>query len=162
MDKYTKLFIAVLLIVGFGLGGIWLYNNIRRPATTQTPQFPENPQKGDFGYQEEQTTVEIGTQGTAKATFNRVENGNIFINEGGEVKQYPLTVDEVVIACTSQDLEGAAELDYDAITKILISNPAEIGGKLPANEPVVVFSQDVEGVVRVHTVAMSAEKCPLD
>ena len=161
MDKYTKLFIAVVIIIGVSLGGVWLFLNFRKTPSV-VPQFPENPQKGDYGYQEEQTTVEIGTQGTSQVGFSKVENGKIFIYEDGNLKDYPLTVDDVVLACTSQDLEGATELDYNAITKIIISNPAEIGAKISVNEPVVVFSQEVDGVVRVHTVAMSADKCPLE
>lgn len=161
MDKYTKLFLAAILIVAVGLGSTWLILRTRRPQVVETPLFPENPQKGQFGYEETDTKVEIGSEGTAKATFDRVEAGNIYINEGGSLRNYPLILDEVVLACTTQNLEEALELDYDAITKVIVAKPDEIGGKIPQGEPVVVFSQDIEGVVRVHTIAMSADKCPL-
>ncbi|OGM21490.1 hypothetical protein A2863_03670 [Candidatus Woesebacteria bacterium RIFCSPHIGHO2_01_FULL_38_9b] len=166
MDKYTKFFLATLLIVAVAIGGIWFYTNYgnanRKTTQVQQPSFPENPQKGDYGYKEEQTTVAIGTQGISKGSFVKVENGNIFVKVGTAQTQYPMTVDEVVLACTSQDLAAATELDYEQIARIKVTNAGEIGGLIPANQAIVVFAQDVEGTLRVHTVAMDVADCPAE
>ena len=64
-----------------------------------------------------------------------------------------------MLSCTKQDLAVALELDFDQVIKVKISTPTEIGSLIPTNEPVVTFAQDVEGTLRVHTVAMDSSKC---
>lgn len=169
MDKYVKLFIVVAVLVVLSLAGLFIY--LRRPKMTQktadverqqSQEFPENPEQGDLGYEEPDATVDIGTEGISKATFDRVEAGNIFVREGGEVVQYPLTTDEVVLACTDQEITTATDVNYDQIVRIKISTPDEIGSLIPTSEPVILDSDPVDGVDRVHTVAIASAKCPAE
>ena len=166
MGKSIKLLIAVIIVAGVSLSLLYLYLNKgtlfrRGEEVVPTPAvaFPTNPQKGQFGYEEPQTKVMIGSQGVTKGTFEKVEGGNIFLREGNTLTSLPLTLEEVVLSCTKQDLAVALELDFDQVTKVEISTPTEIGSLIPANEPVVTFAQDVAGTLRVHTVAMDSSKC---
>ena len=172
MDKYLKVFIILAGVVGLSLLGFYLFSQSRLKPGQSTPEqikfdekpvgeFVENPEKGDLGYQEPQTKIEIGTQGVTKGAFEKVEDGNIFLRAGDTLTHLPLTIDEVAFNCTTQDLSSATELDFNLVTKVQVSTPAELGNLIPANENLVVFAQDVEGVIRAHTIAMDASKCAL-
>lgn len=172
MDKSLKVFIIVVGGAGLLLLGYYFLTQNQSGLKSEqgmpgqikfeekkAGEFVENPQKGDLGYQEPQTKIEIGTQGVTKGTFEKVENGNIFLRAGDTLTQLPLTIDEVALNCTTQDLAAATELDFNLVTKVQVSKPAELGNLIPANENLVVFAQDVEGVNRAHTIAMDASKC---
>jgi len=163
MDKYTKLFLVTLVIVTLALAGTWFYLNKgktkEQPVNTET-QFPANPQKGDFGYNEPKTKVSIGSEGILGGNFVKVENGTIYVKTNTGQVQYPLVTDQVGLACTKQDLVTARELDYELVDRIVQSSPGDIGSLIPASQAIVVFAQDVEGTLRVHTVALATDKCP--
>ena len=161
MNKNIKLILAVLLVLLAVFGMIWLFLNFSKlNVKKEIGLFPENPAKGDYGYQETETLITIGTEGVSKGTFDSVEEGVINFVSGSEIVKYPLTEDEVILSCTTQNLALANELDFDLVTNVIISTPTDIGGLIPTEEYIVVFAQDVEGVMRVHTVAIDASKCP--
>lgn len=154
--------LIVLVLLALGLGGVFLYQGRTQRQVSVQPQpatAPQGPKKGEIGYEEPKTTVAIGTKEVSKGTFEKVEAGNIYFVSEGVTIQLPLTVGEVVLSCTNQDLAGATELDYDQVTSVHIMNPETIGGRIPAQEPVVVFAADVSGVLRAHTVAIAASSC---
>ena len=166
-NNNTKILVVLASVLGiFFLAGIFMYFNraSTKPdqkilETTPTTEITGGPRKGELEYQEPQTKIEIGTEGVTKGTFEKVENGNIFVKEGDTLTQLPLTVDEIAVSCTTQDLSSATELDFDKVTKVNVATPANLATFIPANETVVVFSQIVDGVNRVHTVALDASKC---
>lgn len=163
MNKNVKLFVVMALVLLLGVGAAFVFLNFKKnEVEQQAPIFPENPQKGDFGYRETKTTVSIGTDGIFKGTLEKIEAGDIFFNVGSDLVQYGLTVDEVVVSCTTQDLDSATELDYNLVTNIIVTNPDELGQYITAGDELVAFSDDVEGVLRVHTIAIDASKCPSD
>jgi hypothetical protein len=151
---------AVLLV-----GGLYFYLISRKRGSQIPTRQPANvireegPGKGEVGYEEASTTVAIGTKEVSIGDFNKVEDGNIFYEENGTSTELPLTIDEVVLACTNQNLAGASELDYGQITSIYTMTPAELGGRIPQGEQIVVFTSDVDGILRAHTVAISASSC---
>ncbi|OGK14171.1 hypothetical protein A3I50_03525 [Candidatus Roizmanbacteria bacterium RIFCSPLOWO2_02_FULL_37_9] len=170
MNKSLIIIIIFLSVVGLSLLGFYLFsqNQIKPeqpiPEQTQTEEkvvdrFVENPEKGQLGYQEPQTKIEIGTQGVTKGTFEKIEDGNIFLRDGDTLTQLPLTTDEVAFDCTTQDLSSATELDFDQVTKVQVTTSSELQNLIPANENIVVFAQEVEGVNRAHTIAIDASKC---
>ena len=167
MEKSTKVLLLIVIVLGLSfLLGLYLFVNKNKSTTeenkpdgTQTLQISQEPQKGELNYQEPQSTVEIGTKEVTKGTFEKVENGNIFVREGDKLTQIALTVDEIAVSCTTQDLSSATELDFNQITKVNVATPANLATFIPAQETVVVFTQQVEGVNQAHTVALDASKC---
>ena len=167
MSKYAKLLIVVVLVVGISLGAIYFLfylkdNNSTKVTENYVPQSKdfENPQEsGDLGYEEPQTKVAIGTEGVSKGVYSKVEGGNIFFDSNGAMTQLPLTVDEVVLACTDQNLDNATELDYNQVTKVNIYTPDTLGVNIPDGQTIVVFASDVEGTLRAHTVALASTSC---
>lgn len=166
MNKTNKLLIVIILGVLFL--GLYLYISQRKPESelkkveiAPTIQITQGAKQGELDYQEPQTKIEIGTQGVAKGTFEKIEAGNIFLRVGDTLTQFPLTNDEVALSCTTQDLSSVTELDFNQVTKVKVTTPAGIAALIPLQEPVVVFAQVVEGVNTVHTVAMAASKCSL-
>ena len=161
MEKSTKVLLLIVIVLGLSfLLGLYLFVNKNKSTTeenkpdgTQTLQISQEPQKGELNYQEPQSTVEIGTKEVTKGTFAKVENGNIFVREGDKLTQIALTVDEIAVSCTTQDLSSATELDFNQITKVNLAT------FMPAQETVVVFTQQVEGINQAHTVALDASKC---
>jgi hypothetical protein len=166
MKNYYVGFALVVIIVAAGLFGLYYYLNLggitpNIPITERTGlSVTTGPQKGDIGYKEEDTTVVVGTKEISGGTFDRVEGGLIYFDSSGVATSLPLTTDEVAIQCTTQYLANAKELDFDQVTKVVISSPSELGAQIPAAEPVVIFASDVDGVLRAHTIALAAASCP--
>jgi hypothetical protein len=154
----------VAIVVFVALGGLYLY--LRRSQQVYKPQqetTEEAPQKGDVGYNEEKTTVEVGSKDVMRGTFNRIENGKLYLaQESGLNIEVPLTEDDVVLACSSEDLSVISELDFNYFKKVLVYTPAEIGSHIPDGETIIVFTGDVNGEIRAHTIAIDATKCPVD
>ncbi len=156
--------IVIVVLVAILVLGYFLYV-VSQGGVKKEPLAPaqvvqeDTSKKGEIGYQEPTTTVQIGSEKVSGGSFVKVEDGKIFFNSSGTETVLPLTSDEVVLACTNQTLAGASELDYDQITSIHPEKPTEIGGKIPASEYVVVFAEYVEGVLRAHTIAISASSC---
>jgi hypothetical protein len=178
VDRYYK--ILIIIIVAFViLGGASLYYLLYIKAPTPdiveskttdevveeyfTPTPIPTVTPGSSSTSEDKETEKsktvIGTQGVSKGIFSKVEAGFIFIKDGSLNVKVPLTTDEVVLACTSQSLFSATELDYDQVTSVKISNPQEIGSLIPVGENIVLFASDVAGTSRVHTVAMDEDNC---
>lgn len=166
-NNWRSLVILSLVVLAFG--GLFLYFGNQGVGTQAPAQLTDTPrtitrsdgisQKGDLDYQEPDTTVTIGTKEVSRGRFEKVEEGSIFYEEEGVLTQVPLTADEVVLACTSQNLSSVNELDFDQVSVVNVVTPGEVGGQIPLNAPIVVFAQDVEGVFRAHTIAMSAAFC---
>ncbi len=166
-NNWRSLIILSLVVLAFG--GLFLYFGNRGVGTQAPARLTDAPrtitrsdgipQKGDLDYQEPDTTVTIGTKEVSRGRFEKVEGGSIFYEEEGVLTQVPLTADEVVLACTNQNLSSANVLDFDQVSVVNVVTPGEVGGRIPLNAPIVVFAQDVEGVFRAHTIAMSAAFC---
>lgn len=165
MNKGTRILVSFLIILLFVGGSFALYRYLRltkAPSVQPTPgRQVASPTLTQAGQEKEEKIKKsvIGTREVSRGTFQKVEGGIIFYTSNGTTSQLPLTADEVVLACTKQDLATATELIYSEITRVNILTPAQLGPKIPASETIVVFAQDVEGVFRAHTVAMAAESC---
>ncbi len=171
MNKKVAYGVAGILVVIILLFGYFIYRSYQTGKTgeytTATPtQAPPDetsqkydvPQKGDIGYQEPVHTVSVGTEKISSGTFSKVEGGQIYYKTNTGETTLPMT-DEVVLSCTSQNLEAVTELDFDKIVSIHPMTPGELGSNVPASEPMVAFAEYVEGILKVHTVAMSASSC---
>lgn len=156
----TVVLASVVLIVV--VGGLFFYFTSQGQKDTQpafTPVQVTGTEKGDIDYQEPVDTVVIETKEVSRGNFDRAEGGNIYFGEG-TLTELPLTIDEVALTCTTQNLASAAELDYNLVTKVVRTTAAEIGALISSGELIVVFASDVNGVFRAHTVALSASSCP--
>ena len=149
------------------LGGVFTYLGLRKPksraptqvSTRRVTTAPEGVEPGEEGFQEPETTVVIGSEEVSRGNFEKAEGGQLYYKKLGVLTALSLTEDEVVLACTNQDLNTAVELDYDQIVSIKTTTPAEIAGQIPTGEMIVVFATDIEGVFRAHTVALAASSC---
>lgn len=166
MDKSYKFLVAAVLIVVAGLGGLYYYLNFagggRRSSGPQVTEIPVTGGEGQASApQNQKTTIEIGSEGVSRGEFEKVEEGEIYFSDGTVTSKMPLTIDEVVLACTDQDFTNASELDFELITNINVYNNQTIEGKINPGDTVVVFATDVEGTLRAHTVALhnSATSC---
>ena len=171
MNQNSKTFLLVIVIilalVFTGLLFSYLRNSQRSnltdtPATeeSQTVDNDSGPLKGELNFQEPQTKIEIGTEGLTKGTFEKVEGENIFIRTSDDsITRLALTIDEIAVTCTTQDLSSATELDFNQVVKVEVTTPSGLTAFIPANETVVVIAQNVDTVNRVHTVALDANKC---
>ena len=161
MDKSYKLLLGVVTLVLVGLAGLYLYlrsgKQMKPSSTTLQPPVAETPltDQAEIGPQNEETTVTIGSQGVSRGSFDKVESGEIYFRGTSGITKLPLTIDEVVLACTDQDFADATELDFDQITKINIYNNQTIGDNLEVGDTIVVFATDVEGTLRAHTIALN-------
>lgn len=154
-SKYIYVSFAILFVLLVAGAVIFKFVGTGSDSTQQVPGVDE-PLRIT---KETQRTVKIGTREVSSGNFEKVEDGQIYYLDEGELTALPLTVDEIVLACTNQNLETATELDYDQIVKINIFTPDTIGDAIAANEFIVVFAADVEGVLRAHTVAIDASAC---
>lgn len=163
----TILMVAVLTVLVFGLFFVFgkrtkegVPPETVRPTQRPLPDISGTPEKGEIGYQEPDTTVEVGTKEVSDGNFDRVEGGKIYFGGALTLTELPLTSEEVSVACTTQSLSGIKELDYDLITKINIFSPSEVGEKIPEGEPIVVFATVVDGVLKAHTIVIASTSCP--
>jgi hypothetical protein len=159
--KYIYGVAAVVLIATLVLG-YFLYRVSQGKKSSSSPAQvvqEDASEKGEIGYQEPTTTVQIGSEKVSGGSFSKVEDGKIFYEKDGVATSLPMTEDEVVLSCTNQDLNNAVELDYDQVTSVYVMTPAELGVRIPAGESIVVFADYVEEVLRAHTVAMAASSC---
>lgn len=160
-DKKQKTIILILLLVLIvGVLAIFFLQNNRKTSQVGEVVPTAGPQRGDIGFVEPTTTVKIGSKEVSKGNFQKVEGGLIYYEEAGVVSTLPLTVDEIAVNCTDQPLATATELDYTQIKKVQVYNSETIVGKIPVNEPIVVFAALVEDVLTAHTVALATSSCP--
>lgn len=186
--KLNKLLLGIGLFIGFVVLGAFLYifvldkNPFMRKQATQKPadnqvtkqveptksvtQPPPPTRKpnedlvtGDIGYVEPVHTVEIGTEKVSSGNFEKVEEGEIYFESNGAIKKLPLTPDRVAIFCTTQTLEGATQADSKLATSVNRSTPAELSSQIPEDELILVFADDVNGVLRAHTIVMASSTC---
>ncbi len=130
------------------------------PSIINKPTIPKGPRKGQKNYQEAVTQIAIGTEGVTKGMYQKVENGEIYISTNADiVTKLALSQDEVAITCTKQNLTSATELDFNQVTKVEVATPANLDSKIEQNESVVLFAQQIEGINRVHTIALPEESC---
>jgi len=156
---YLVIGLGVVLLAGVGYFLYTKSKSIATPAGKDVVDFGK-AKKGEVGYEEPNTKVTIGSKEVEKGTFEKVEAGKItFVNSGNTI-ELPLTIDEVIISCTDQELASATQLDYNQVVKVIPTTPDKIGDLIPPSEPIVVFSADVAGVLRAHTVAMASSACP--
>ncbi|KKQ83182.1 MAG: hypothetical protein UT06_C0026G0005 [Candidatus Woesebacteria bacterium GW2011_GWA1_38_8] len=129
--KQSFIIVVLVIVLIFGGIGIYLLLSGRKPA-----------------------------QEVSKGNFQKVEGGLIYYEEAGTVSTLPLTVDEIAVNCTDQPLATATELDYTQIKKVQVYNSETIIGKIPENEPIVVFAAMVGDALTAHTVALATASCP--
>ena len=172
-QSYLVIIVIIFAVAMFSLLGIYLnkkYSQNSQKQVVPPTTVPESnqqldtqdtgPKKGQLNYQEPQTTVLIGTAGVTKGTFEKAENGEIYLSTDVDVQtKLPLTLEEVVISCTKQDLSTATELDFNLVSKVNVFTADNLNPQIAVGTPVVLFAQNVEGVNRVHTVAMPESRC---
>lgn len=170
MNSNSKMLVGLTVVLGLVfVFGLYSYFKKAPPKPEQkmveeekAPTVSQGPKKGELGYHEPNRTMKIGTAGLTRATFEKVENGDIFLNEGETLTKLPLTVDEVAVLCTPQDLATASEIDFKQVKKVKVVTPAGVAPLIKAQTSVVAFAQaDSAGVIRVHTIAMSDAECSL-
>ena len=155
-------FIIVVLVIVLILGGIGIYLLLsgRKPAQVTEVVPTVGPQRGDIGFVEPTTTVKIGSKEVSKGNFQKIEGGVIYYEDAGVVNTLPLTTDEIAVNCTDQSLDTATELDYKLIKKVKVYSSGTIIGKVPENEPIVVFAAMVGDTLTAHTIALATASCP--
>lgn len=161
-SKFATAILVTVLAIVLALGALYFYLNSRTKKEEAQVAQPthEGIQKGDIGYEEQETTVAIGSQEVSIGNFVQVAQGNIQYTDGDFISGLPMT-ESVVLACTNQALEEAQDLDFEEIIQVFEMTPAELGSRIPKNELIVVFAfTEGDGYV-AHTVAMSAESCDL-
>ena len=158
--KQSFIIVVLVIVLIFGGIGIYLLLSGRKPAQVTEDVPTIGQQRGDIGFVEPTTTVKIGTKEVSKGNFQKVEGGLIYYEEAGTVSTLPLTVDEIAVNCTDQPLATATELDYTQIKKVQVYNSETIIGKIPENEPIVVFAAMVGDALTAHTVALATASCP--
>jgi hypothetical protein len=161
-SKFATAILATVLVIVLALGALYFFLNSRSKEEAEKAFKPtqQGTQKGDIGYEEQDQTVEIGSQEVSIGNFVQVAQGNIQYKEGDFISGLPMS-ETVVLACTEQVLESAQELDFEEIIKVFEMTPAELGSTIPSNELIVVFALPQDGGYIAHTVAMNADSCDL-
>lgn len=159
-DKITIGVLAGLIILVL-IGGIWWMTERKNKRVVEPlPLETVGPKKGETGYKEPATKVAVGSKAVSGGTFEKAEAGKIYFRESGITTAMPLT-DEVSIQCTTQDLAGVEEYDFNLVTKVKIVTPGELNAAVGAGESVVVLANYDGTQYKASTVAMDAAKCKL-
>src|SRR3990170_2299830 len=157
--KSMKPLLVVVAIAVTLVGGFLALRAGKKSSEKEMSPIPTSgPAKGEVGYQEPTHTATIGTKEVAGGAFEQIADGKIYYSDSGVSTAIQMT-DEVVLACTTQDLASANELDFNLITKINPMTPSEMAGKIPAATPIVIFSSSSAGTFKAHTVAVANDLC---
>ena len=152
--KNRNLIIIFFVIIVLALGALLYLTSQNRKLAERNLNLPAGIE--DISPPQNQvTTVEIGSAGTSKGVFEKVESGEVYYKDGVTSVKLPLTIDEIVVACTDQNFTGATELNFDLVTKINVYNNESIVGKIQPGEVIVLFATEVDGVTRVHSIAVN-------
>ena len=158
---------ALVLVGAAVLAAVYFFGGVREIeedfSQAETPRQLEGqvPQPATGQGQETGPTVApiaVGTEKVALATFQGVIGGELNYAIGIQAQKLPLT-DEVSIMCTTQNLGGVVELDLNSVKEVIISSPGELSSQIAVGEQMVIFSEDVDGVITAHTLAVDAETC---
>ena len=159
MRKYFYTIILIFVALLLFLGGFYLYANRSTPQKTEN-EVNTNPQQDQETQPVKESIVKIGTEEVTGGKFLKVANENIYLLIESKETQLPLTKEEVVLACTKQNLSNANTLDFDQIEEVQTFTPSDLGSKIPPNADIVVFSMQLSGINTAHTIALASEKCP--
>ncbi len=151
-----------LVVIAAVAGGYMLYNKQTLKLSNKTNdvvKIPNNPKKGDVGYQEKQTTLQADNKDKFASLFVKVEDNKITIKKGEEYQEYPLT-EEIAVQCTTQPLVDAKSVNLDLVTKVNVLSPEQIGATIAADTPVfLIGSVSGDKLSEVHTLLVPASSC---
>ena len=162
-DKKTQKVLIPLIIAGIITLFIFAFVFVFfRSQNEQKPSVDESmtPEKVEEITKDHNSIVDVGGQDIKAGKFISAQGGNLTFQISGGNEEVPLTEDDVVISCSDQDLTDSSKLDFDQITKVNIFRPDEIGDKLKSGESIVVFTADVNGTRRAHTIVVPNSLCP--
>lgn len=156
--RYLLLTITFSLLVLFlGLGIVYL----SRDKSGTREYTPPTLERGDEGYEEVVTTVEVGTTQVPYVTYDKVEGDRIHFREGDSGSSLKMESDGVVIACTEQSLDQVTELDFEQIKKIKEIDLENVYGFIYKFQQVVLFANEKQGQMVVHSIVLNEEECSI-
>ena len=159
MDSYIKALIIIPVVIIIALGGLYFYLNSSSSPSLSRSRFSDRAveRPTTTGDVENTAKVTVGTdQISTDSEFTFVTDGTINYVEGGVEKTAMLSTEDVVIACTRQDIIGLSELDFDQVDSIRVVAPTELNDIITEGTTVVVFANaDAQGNFIAHTLAVS-------
>src|SRR3989344_979489 len=167
MKNTSNVLIVVLSVLALMVLGLLGYLFLKRSTqekiveqnTSDLVEFPENPQKGDPGYQEKDTAFKVEKGKNASAVFERIEGNQMYISVNGTETSYLLNADEIALQCTSQKLDNVTEINLDLVTDVKLELPSTLGSYLSGKMPIFVIVGDAAGFAEVHTIAVPESVC---
>lgn len=151
-------FVAVLLLAG--LAGYYFISNSRNNNKTDgkidTSSIPVTQQEivtnlyvpNDF---------DVETRKIYKGIFEKVEDGTISLRDGDNITDFEVHR-EVFLVCV-EDVEGLSEFDYTS-SGFIGFGPNSVGNYINTGEFIAIEVQDLAGVPKAHSVAVSSQSCP--
>lgn len=160
MKNYTGLLIGfVVLILFFGAGIFYVGYYQNRDKGGYVP--PSNITDKSSGNDSEQnvTTVEVDNDLVRLVKVDAVDGNIISYTRDGASRSVAMNSDEIVLACTSQALGNIQELDFDLVSRINVVSPSFFETYTFGPNNVVLFVEDKNGIMTVHSIAMGDEDC---
>lgn len=160
MSRTNTLLIVLVIVAIFlavGTTGYIYYSGRNRKSVSEEESVSGGGKLQPGTLQENQFA--IGTKEVSKGTFESATGGKIQFVTDGIITELPLS-GEVTVVCTEQDYTQIDLVDYSLSSGVQVFTPSNLGSKLTKGEPIVVFAEEVEGILTANTVALSSHSCP--
>lgn len=109
-------------------------------------------------YYDATARVDIDDDNVLIGNLVNISADGITISTKNGDRTFSFVDEEVVLACSSQELEFVQVLDYEKMESVHAISRADLGDYLPVSDRLVLF-REKEGEKRVHSVAVSNQIC---
>jgi len=160
MSRTNTLLVILVIVAALlatGVTGYLYYSGRNRKSVSEEESVSGGGKLQPGTLQENQFA--IGTKEVSRGTFESAAGGKIQFVTNGTLTELPLS-GEVTVVCTEQDYTQIDLVDYSLSSGVQLFTPSILGSKLTRGEPVVIFAEEVGGILTANTVALSSHSCP--
>lgn len=154
--------VSLVVLVGLVIG-VYLYfkneDSLIDNETSDLVDFKNNPKKGEPGYIEKDSVRSEDGSVVYKGGFEKVDGGKIFLKSADTVTELHLSLEEIAIQCSPEDLEKISGYDLHKIVGVKLMIPERIQSIIPRGTPVFLFASRLDESVVIHTVVVPQALC---